>query len=580
MNHARTGVTCRIPSRTWRLMLLGLSLTSLSGGRCHNDRAQRTEIESSDVQPTKHPAVGTLAEVQQLDDKEIAEGDREAIAGADQSDFLVHGRHAGEGTHAERVRACDEDPRVKLGLVSTEVCLGAELFFRSTFGGNGRTCGSCHPSAHNYTVEPRFIEQLDAEDPLFVAERVPLLAELERVDLLREHGLFVVNADGFEASGRYVMRSVSHMLGLAVSTEPGPIVKMGIARDGSTQPPLRRLGWSGDGAPDEGSLEDFARGAIEQHATKSLGRVRGVDYVPATPEELAGLAAFSAKLGRLNDVEVSEVVMTDPRAERGRKLFTEGEATNCNRCHHNAGANLNGFDPILDMPFNANFNFDIGTERARLDRLNLMGIPFDGGFGREPFDADGDGEADSFGDGRFNAPPLVEAADTAPYFHTNAFETLEAAIHYYTTDTFNQSPVGHQNGSFALTSDDVHDLGRFLRVLNAAMNIEMALQRQRATLEIATEYDNRYISVQRGLLKLANRELQDAMLVLDEVDDLNADSLTYLLASSEKLDRAIASTRTMERIERVASAVTAAEHAGAALGSGMTYEIGEASLMF
>ena len=42
-------------------------------------------------------------------------------------------------------QACYSDPRVTSGLVPWEVCAGAALFFNETFGGNGRTCASCHP---------------------------------------------------------------------------------------------------------------------------------------------------------------------------------------------------------------------------------------------------------------------------------------------------------------------------------------------------------------------------------------------------------------------------------------------------
>src|SRR6185369_9775724 len=48
-------------------------------------------------------------------------------------------------TAQQRLDACSRDPRVTSGLVSAEICAGADIFFRETFGGNGRTCGSCHP---------------------------------------------------------------------------------------------------------------------------------------------------------------------------------------------------------------------------------------------------------------------------------------------------------------------------------------------------------------------------------------------------------------------------------------------------
>src|SRR3989442_14252268 len=57
---------------------------------------------------------------------------------------------------------------------------GARLFFEETFRGNGRTCGTCHPANNNFTIDPEFIAALPANDPLFVAEFNPALAQLVR----------------------------------------------------------------------------------------------------------------------------------------------------------------------------------------------------------------------------------------------------------------------------------------------------------------------------------------------------------------------------------------------------------------
>src|SRR3954469_25225671 len=69
--------------------------------------------------------------------------------------------HLKEGLNfASASTTCSNDPRVQLGIVSQSVCVGAELFFRDEFGGNGRSCGSCHPADNNYTIDPTFIAQL------------------------------------------------------------------------------------------------------------------------------------------------------------------------------------------------------------------------------------------------------------------------------------------------------------------------------------------------------------------------------------------------------------------------------------
>src|SRR5256885_2987194 len=83
----------------------------------------------------------------------------------------------------QRVTTCKQDQRVLAGLVSAEICAGADIFFRETFAGNGRTCGSCHPAGHNFTIDRTFINNLFAlhpDDPLFVFRNDTNLVGLER----------------------------------------------------------------------------------------------------------------------------------------------------------------------------------------------------------------------------------------------------------------------------------------------------------------------------------------------------------------------------------------------------------------
>jgi hypothetical protein len=78
------------------------------------------------------------------------------------------------------------------------------------------------------------------------------------------------------------------------------------------------------------------------------------------------------------------------------------------------------------------------------------------------------------GNEAFNTPPLVEAADTPPYFHNNAAATLEDAVAFYTTDTFNASPSG-AGRAFILTEDEIRQIAAFLRALNAVQNVDEAI---------------------------------------------------------------------------------------------------------
>ncbi|HTV18250.1 MAG TPA: hypothetical protein VMG12_06255, partial [Polyangiaceae bacterium] len=180
-----------------------------------------------------------------------------------------------------RLAACAKDPRVQAGLVSQTICAGADIFFRETFEGNGRTCGSCHPASNNMTVDAPFINALhqsNPSDPLFVFETDPNLSMLETGQIF--NGGILENVDDFgDPTHKFVHRSVPHVLSLATSLKPDP-------NDDTTDPPHERTGWSGDGAPGNGTLREFLTGAVEQHFPKTLARVAGVDFRVPTSQEL------------------------------------------------------------------------------------------------------------------------------------------------------------------------------------------------------------------------------------------------------------------------------------------------------
>ncbi|HET9229204.1 MAG TPA: hypothetical protein VFR31_21170, partial [Thermoanaerobaculia bacterium] len=289
------------------------------------------------------------------------------------------------------------------GLVGADVGQGGDLFFRATFSGNGRTCGTCHRVELNQGLEADFIATLPANDKLFVAE-FPVnqggVPGLERPLLMRAHGLILENVDGLEnPTVKFAMRGVPHSLSLATS----------IRAPNDGRAPVERTGWSGDGAPQTGALRFFPVGAVRQHFPKRLNRVVNVDFVEPTSNQLDKMAAFSLASGRLNDLVLSNVTLTNAGAQAGKLKFVTAEAR-CNGCHANAGANVAA---------GTNNNFNTGVESVFNPARTIENFPFDGGFGTANRDCDGNGTNDCFGDGTFNSTPLVEAADTGPFFHNN-----------------------------------------------------------------------------------------------------------------------------------------------------------------
>jgi len=370
------------------------------------------------------------------------------------------------------------DPQAQL------VAKGRDLFFNETFAGNGRTCGTCHPAENNFTIDPAFIATLPKDNPLFVAEFNPALKEnFENPALMREFGLILENLDGFDdLKNKFVMRGVPHVLGLrtSVASPGGP-----------------RTGWSGDGAPGDGSLRSFATGAVIQHFTKTLNRVPGVDFRLPTEEELDALEAFQLSLGRQQDL-VLPLKLKGTVPKRGQAIFLDNKLGKCNLCHVNAGATANFGGGSLG---NANFNTGVEDLPDQPARLTGQRVPRDDGF-RTP------------GDGTFNVPPLVEAADSGPFFHNNAIETIEGAVAFYDGDAFNKSPAGlalkradPRGVGIELDGTQIVAVAAFLRVINALENIRESLALLEASLKASSTERQR-------LLERAAHETADSARVL------------------------------------------------------------------
>jgi len=396
------------------------------------------------------------------------------------------------------------------------VAEGENLFFFGTFEGNGRTCGTCHPAQNNFTIEPAFIATLPPNDPLFVAEFVPELnfdlnggLRFENPILMRQFGLIVENLDGFDdLRYRFTMRSVPHTLGMTQSmTSP----------DGPGVTPEQRTGWSGDGAPGQGTLREFALGAVRQHFTRTMARVPNVDFVFPTSAELDAFEAFQLSLGRQQEIDISTLSLIDPDADEGRVRFSD---LSCGRCHENAGANRE----------NLNFNFNTGVEA--FGRHNPDGTgelrPADGGLGTNPAGGSDtivespefeDPDVMSFGNKTFNTASLIEFADTVPGFHNNITnmgalaDTVEGAISFYRSPEFQNSQDGFV---IPFQGNDIDNIGRFLRVVNALENRRSAdVYGDRAAILVAGGgFDP--AAVER-LLVLAQAECTDGSEVLSQV---------------------------------------------------------------
>ncbi|MCI0506403.1 MAG: hypothetical protein L0Z73_09880 [Gammaproteobacteria bacterium] len=434
------------------------------------------------------------------------------------------------------------------GVFNDLVSRGEDLFFNETFAGNGRSCGACHPATNNFTIDPAFIATLPPNDPLFVAEFIPALIfgnpanldengrpqRFENPVLMRAFGLIVENVDGTgDLQNRFTMRSVPHNIGMTVSLTTPP---------NGLNPPAQRTGWSGDGAPSgivggiaaSGRLRDFILGAIVQHYPLTPARRfdgPAPDFRAPTVDEIDALEAFMLSIGRQQELDLNSLTCKDPGVDAGKILFRDGNppgSVTCNNCHGNAGANVQaGNNP-------GNRNFNTGIELFLRNRLNDPNItvigeprPVDGGFGTNP---SGDFTTleeqpvfinENFGNQTFNTVSLVEAADSAPFFHNNIIANLEDAITFYNSPEFAQA----SGNSIPFNAEEVTRVANFLRVINALDNIENLAMPAASRAGQALALDPNPDEVIHRILLIAIADTQDAIDVLNEGDIHNSGGL-------------------------------------------------------
>jgi cytochrome c peroxidase len=373
--------------------------------------------------------------------------------------------------------------------------LGRRIFESETFGGNGRTCATCHRASENFALSPADVARRPDSDPLFVHEQRPELRDLEDAVALRERALICENLDGFDRP--CVLRASPHLFGLGLSTAPEPGV-----------PVTHTLGWGGDGSPGDGSLRNFVVGAIVQHMPKRLDRVPDVDFRMPTAVEMDALLAFQLSLGRRETPIVDPalsgaLVFLDPDVRAGQVLFagmpSRQGTRRCSGCHTGGGA-LNDLDQN-EQRANA---LELSPDAAP---CHFPDAPGDGGFGTEPvrvvdratFCRNGaSGPVEFRGNSHFSTPSTIEAADTAPFFHDHSANTMEEVVEFYATDTFNDSITGAGNG-FLIPVQNRNQIAAFVRALNVLENI-------RSTIA----------AIETGNRATARRDVRDAIAVLGQ----------------------------------------------------------------
>jgi hypothetical protein len=253
------------------------------------------------------------------------------------------------------------------------------------------------------------------------------------------------------------------------------------------------------------------------------------------------MEAFQLSLGRQQELGLP-LPLKGIVASRGQEIFLDNTLGKCNACHLNAGANAN---PAIFGPGAGNLNFNTGVENLPDQPADLSGelVPPDDGFGTP-------------GNGEFNTPTLVEAADTGPFFHNNSIETIEAAVAFYNGDAFTNSPsgqllIGATGSAINLDATQVVAVAAFLRVINALENIRSSIE----LLDRAMNSKHGSKTADNSLLDRAFSETEDAVQVLSS-GGLHPEATIQLTTAMNLVQQARAAKKRKRRDRYIDDAVS------------------------
>ncbi len=356
-------------------------------------------------------------------------------------------------------RAQSEDARSKGGDHNN----GKRLFERETFGGNGRTCLTCH-SRETGTVSPGDAQERFADnpyDPLFLHDG---------------------SDDGLGNGVTRMLRDATVLVEIPlppnVSLADDPQARTVKLRRGIpttlNTPALDPVLMLDGRDPD---LETQAANAIRAHYQNAT---------EPSADDLRGIAEFQLTNRFFSSPELRRFARGGPAPElpagrtesekRGRRFFVDAPfdpATNaglCAACH--SGPMLNQTNQFLPLPVPPGSRF----QTVGVSEFNAAGNPVREFIFRNPdgtttvVKSPDPGRALITGDPRpfpgdslnaFKIPSLWGVRRTAPYFHDNSAKTLEDVAAHYARFFEVIS-----NGTIKLTEQEKADIVAYMKLLN------------------------------------------------------------------------------------------------------------------
>jgi hypothetical protein len=350
---------------------------------------------------------------------------------------------------------------------------GRRLFEEETFGGNGRTCRSCH-SAENGSLtldQIADIHAADPDDPLFLHDGS---------DDFAGNGVSRILADGTILVRKGLPPNVRLLTNL---TATSVTLRRGIPTTLNT-PGLDPVLMADGRAP---NLLQQALDAINDHAQPTLAPTQTELQLIADFQKTSGFFSSSRLFAFMQGGAAPRLPAGKTASERrGRAFFDNVPVTSqstrgiCAICHSGPMLNENnGFNPIPIPPFfvprGERFQSILSAELLpngdpqltflveQPDGLPAVVVHTDPGRAL----VTGDMRGFPLGDlGKFKIPTLWGVARTAPYFHNNGAKTLEQAMDHY--DLFFQiaTPLALPGSlPLDLTEQDKADLVAFLKLL-------------------------------------------------------------------------------------------------------------------
>jgi cytochrome c peroxidase len=335
------------------------------------------------------------------------------------------------------------------------------LYSKEEFGGDGRTCVTCH-TFETGTINPEQVEALYAADP-----DDPLFRALDSDDGEGD--------DYTELRERATIRvSIDLPPGVTLTSDPDAtsvVLRRGVPTTINTPALDAVIMWDGR-APD---LFEQALGAVMGHAEATVTPTR--EQLELIVQHEQGPAFFSSDI--LRAYSEGGAAPTWPPGvteaeKRGRRWFAEDSAAPrfniCGQCH--GGPMTNETQSNSGLPVGKHF------QTANVSEFNTIGNPaYEFTFpdprnpGRTVTVVTPDpGRALVTGDVRdlnfFKIPILWGVKNTAPYFHDNSARTLEELMDHYERHlaTFlsrNRSyPAPH-----VPTAEDKADIVAYLKLL-------------------------------------------------------------------------------------------------------------------